>query len=393
MTLAAWSPGAFPLADEGDHFQVAISRARSVAYWLIEILSSRLSSYESQLLMSANSSAWEEKGAIRGGLQSIARQLSDTAHHTMLRTPTLATLRTLSATGAAPAACSCGRGASAAYHSSASALFPSTLSSPTVIADASSATKTKNSPKGHARKVQQHADGRLRKCIELYHLTSSFFPTQLSRPETFSGLASQQQQQQPQHQRRPSEPTIDVQQTPSLKPRSLEEEIDFLVMDELATSTRMTGRSTTGSSSGSKSSMLKSPRFLTAGELVSQANSSERNTRYSESTGSFAFDSFSPPATHRALGTASAEAGGEQSKAALLDDFTQDRLRRERFRHRSSAEKKPVLGKSRMLDDASDRREALLRDALFGTVGFELPGLEIVRERVAEKKRREGSQS
>ncbi|KDN52669.1 hypothetical protein K437DRAFT_253858 [Tilletiaria anomala UBC 951] len=247
---------------------------------------------------------------------------------------------------ARPALCSCTR---AAASSSASALQPS----------------RRHASSKAAQLAKEERDERLRKGIELYHLTSTFFPAPRSGN---------------------SEPAVAASSSNS----DLDTEIDNRIKEELAMQTELRGMSTTlGRSSG-----LEAPKFRNAGELVARATSDANyfsRAGRSDSVDDFqdSGDTFGPSNAFSPPPSTTSSSFSAFEEPALFDHMTLDRLRRQAFRFTSNAsDKRPALGRKIMAHDEADQRGAMVRDALFGTVGLELPGLEIVRERVKEKRRR-----
>ncbi len=287
--------------------------------------------------------------------------------------------RTALLRASAPAArCSCGavvRPSSAAPSSSpARAASTAAAARPASVpaAAASLPSQRKQQSAKSRAKAKQARDEKLRKCIELYHLTSTFLPT---RPTNgIPGLAQAQD--------------------PQASSSALDEELELRIRNELAVGTSLANQ--TGTSL---------PSFRTGTDLTQQASNLERpssffddgeeNTNGNSSDTSLSAGQF---ASGRRAGTNAARALGIQNLSGvtptdLQDPTAQARLRRANFRVKPDGAR-AVLGKGRLLamDGTTSQRDALVRDALFGTVGVELPGLEIVRERIQAKRRREQQQ-
>jgi hypothetical protein len=173
----------------------------------------------------------------------------------------------------------------------------------------------------------------------------------------------------------------------------MDEELDKRIKEELVLQTNLLGSSALGSSISGRPPVFKSGIELTqqaanfnSGALGVASDDLDLDAGVaSDFTAAGPFSTF--PSAASPSSDADLEAASSDSNA--FDSLAQARLRREKFRFRSDG-KRPLLGKSKMLmSDGLDEREARVRDALFGTVGLELPGLEIVRERVAERRSRE----
>ncbi|SJX66635.1 uncharacterized protein SRS1_16856 [Sporisorium reilianum f. sp. reilianum] len=286
------------------------------------------------------------------------------------------------------------RGATRAFSQSSAALVSRTTSassSSNPIASSSSSSSARS--KQHNNRQKRKKDAILRKAVEMYHLTPSFLPnpqTSARQSSTSSSAASWESALDNTIYSSILNTDSVSRRSPNLVPRGLTE--FHREQSARAASVPAFGNTEQLASSRSKdihsfASDLTSTTFLTRREREAAA-ADLSSAKRSQSANA---------------------ASSSQQNGGGLEHFTDGDIARYQRRHNHSAGAGPSSGldSSRYsgaerlthLDritpganewyrsQALDSRSARVRDAIFGTVNGELPGLEVVRERIAEMRR------
>ncbi|GAC94995.1 hypothetical protein PHSY_002568 [Pseudozyma hubeiensis SY62] len=295
------------------------------------------------------------------------------------------------------------RGAARAFSQSSASLVSRT--SPACSSSNPIASSSSSSPraKQHNRRQKRKKDDILRKAVEMYHLTPSFLPSpQQSSLATSAGQSSASASAS-------WESALDntiyssilntdsvSRRSPNLVPRGLSE--FSREQSQRAASVPAFGNTEELASSRAKdihsfASDLTSTTFLTRREREAAAADLSSAKRSQPNKGA---------------------ASSQQNNAAGLDHFTDADIAmyQRRHDHAAGAGSSSGLDSSRYsgaerlthLDRITpggnewyrsqglDTRSARVRDAIFGTVNGELPGLEVIRERIAKMRRENASQ-
>ncbi|TKY86898.1 hypothetical protein EX895_004186 [Sporisorium graminicola] len=291
------------------------------------------------------------------------------------------------------------RGVTRAFSQSCAALVsrtaPTSSSSNPIASTSSSASSVRS--KQHDKRQQKKKDAVLRKAVEMYHLTPSFLPN----PQQASVSTSARQS--------------------SASSNSWESALDNTIYSSILNTDSVSRRSPNLVPRGlTEFSREQSSR---AASVPAFGNTEQSASSRAKDIHSFASDLTSTTfLTRREREAAAADltsanrskpAGGASSSSQQngggLEHFTDGDIARYQRRHNHSA----GAGSSSGLDSGRysgaerlthldritpggnewyrsqglDTRSARIRDAIFGTVNGELPGLEVVRERIAEMRR------
>lgn len=240
------------------------------------------------------------------------------------------------------------------------------------------------SARKHARKQAQSQDGLLRRAVELYHLTPAFFPmparTRLSKDAPESSDAEANWLKNLDNTIHSSILNTDVitRRTPNLIPRGLQEYAR--IQSNRSTSVPPLSVSTESASHRHQeayaiASDLTRSTFMTQRERERQTATPLPDVK----------DGPSSPSSTTSLShftdqdIAMYQRRHQQHTDMSLDSTRYSGAQRPTHLERMTAGTTEWYGSQNL-----DTRSARIRDAIFGTVSGELPGLDIVRERFAQ---------
>ena len=296
------------------------------------------------------------------------------------------------------------RGAARAFSQSSAARVQGTSTASSSSNPIASASSSSARSKQHNRRQNKKKDDILRKAVEMYHLTPSFLPI----PGQASVTTSARQQSASATWESALDNTIYSsilntdsvsRRSPNLVPRGLTE-------FSREQSVRAASVPSFGNPEHSASSRAKDINSF-ASDLTSTTFITRREREAA------AADPFSASRSLSAKVTSSSSQ--QQQNAGGLENFTDADIARYHRRHNHSAgsasssahDSSRYSGAERLTHleritpggnewyrtQALDARSARVRDAIFGTINGELPGLEVVRERIAEMRRENASQT
>lgn len=211
------------------------------------------------------------------------------------------------------------------------------------------------------------------RAIELYHMTANFHPTTLPAHVVKNHPAVQGQEFETEHEKHRA---------------ALQADLDQRIIQALAVQTPTGGvdprggaiRETRDPRQPAYVQEMAPPKFYNAGQLLRQHKQSLRQTGQPDEGSAWNHNDEVSQEIMSAIaqGAAPAEA---------LDKDVQTYLSRAHFRDPvTPKEQRPKVGKSRTLKSLVDRREARVRDALFGTIGGALPGESLLLAREGQRK-------
>lgn len=211
------------------------------------------------------------------------------------------------------------------------------------------------------------------KAIELYHMTANFHPTTLPAHVVKNHPAVQGQELETEHEKHQA---------------ALQADLDQRIMQALAVQTPTGGvdarggaiRETRDPRQPAYVQEMAPPKFYSAGQLLRQHKQSLRQPGQPDEGNAW---NHNDEVSQEIMGAIAQGAAPEEA----LDKDVQTYLSRAHFRDPATPkEKRPKVGKSRTLQSLVDRREARVRDALFGTIGGVLPGESLLSAREGQRK-------
>lgn len=284
------------------------------------------------------------------------------------------------------------RGATRAFSQSSSTLVPRRASASSSVGAVASSSSDPTRSK-HKKRQQRKKDDILRKAVEMYHLTPSFLPGPPRAASPSSASAWESALDNTIYSSILNTDSVS-RRSPNLVPRGLADfsrEQSFLAASVPAFGNTEEAASSRANDMDSFASHLTSTTFLTRREREAAAADS----------------------TSAGLSQSTPDASSLQNGGGL-EHFTDADIAMYQRRHTHAA----GVGSSVGLDSSRysgaerlthldrikpganewyrsqglDTRSARVRDAIFGTVNGELPGLDVVRERIARMRRENRSQ-